>query len=102
MVHAKVVSNLGQQRSQSVARHVDLSDDFSGRIVGVFLPIDLQVVVLWIDAHLMGVRPVELAVGGEIKIRITAGSPPLFLVGGIKQRRPGPTTGTFVLCWDWG
>ena len=78
MVLAKVVTNLGQERRQSLTRHVDLGDDFGGRILGVFLLINLSMVVVRIDAHLMGVRPVELAVCGEIIIRITAER--LFLV----------------------
>src|SRR5258708_19632938 len=88
IVLAKVVTNLGEERSQSFTRYVDLRDDFSGWILGVFLLIYLAMVVLGIDAHLMGIRPVALAVCGEIIIRITTERLLLVVVCKIEQGPP--------------
>src|SRR5258708_16252820 len=98
IVLSKVVTNVGQERSKSLTRHVYLCDDFRGRVLGVFVLVDLSVVVHGIDAHLMGVRPVELAVCREIIIRITAESLLLVFVCEIEQGPPALIGKTFLLC----
>src|SRR5918992_92140 len=76
LVAARVVAHVRHEALERVALAVDLGDRLGGADLRADALVERAVVVLRIDAHLRLVRPVDLAVRGDVVAGVAAGRLP--------------------------
>ena len=74
-IQAEIAAHVVHEREQPVARHIELGDHFAATHRGAEAVIQRAVVVLEVQIQLVRVAPVELAVGGEIEVGESLGTP---------------------------